>query len=503
MRKSDNSRKPAGGKSFKPKDGGGSFKKSLGSRSKDGPKPYGARKERSGDDSPRPRRNSDELAGRKPYRADSDRPYKKDFSGDRDKPRRSEGGDDRKPFNKRSGDDKSDFKPRRKPEGFEDKKSGPLDYGKDQYSRERGSSRGTSDRGDRKPFKRASGDDKPDFKSRRKFEASDEKKSFVRGGREEKPFKRGGDSEARKYASSSKFEGKSDKRSFGKKEEVSADLKRVKFDDFEDGKVFSNVSSNRAGKKPRKTFKKQSGPARIQTSGDGMIRLNKYLSNSGIASRREADSLIQSGVVKVNGVVVDQLGAKINPGDKVTYGDAAVRNERKVYLLLNKPKDYITTTDDPQERKTVMELIAKACKERVYPVGRLDRNTTGLLLFTNDGALTTKLMHPKFGVKKIYHVSLNKGLKPDDFKAISEGIELEDGFVKADDVAFVGEGKKEIGIEIHSGRNRIVRRIFEHLGYDVLKLDRVAFAGLTKKDLPRGKHRFLTAKEIGFLQMIG
>jgi 23S rRNA pseudouridine2605 synthase len=207
--------------------------------------------------------------------------------------------------------------------------------------------------------------------------------------------------------------------------------------------------------------------------------------------------------VRVNGVVVDQLGSKISPTDKVTYGGESIRGERKVYLLLNKPKDYITTLDDPQERKTVMELIAGACRERVYPVGRLDRNTTGLLLFTNDGELTTKLTHPKFGIKKIYHVSLNKGLKPDDFKAIIEGVELEDGLIKVDDLAFVGEGKKEIGVEIHSGRNRIVRRLFEHLGYDVLKLDRVAFAGLTKKDLPRGKHRFLTAKEISYLQMIG
>jgi 23S rRNA pseudouridine2605 synthase len=279
----------------------------------------------------------------------------------------------------------------------------------------------------------------------------------------------------------------------------------VKYDDFEEGRAFAKrpEKSGKPFKKgPIKRGPKKAAPARIQ-SEDGKIRLNKYLSNAGVASRREADTLIQSGVVKVNGVVVDQLGYKIDPGDKVTYGDAPVRSERKVYLLLNKPKDYITTTDDPQERKTVMELIAKACKERVYPVGRLDRNTTGLLLFTNDGELTTKLMHPKFKIKKVYHVSLNKGLKPEDFKAIMDGIELEDGLIKADDLAFVGEGKKEIGIEIHSGRNRIVRRIFEHLGYDVLKLDRVSFAGLTKKDLPRGKHRFLTGKEIGFLQMIG
>jgi len=274
----------------------------------------------------------------------------------------------------------------------------------------------------------------------------------------------------------------------------------VKYDEFEEGKAFKpQTSREKSGdKRPKKA-----GPVAKQTGTDGLMRLNKYLSNAGIASRRDADNLILSGVVKVNGVVVDQLGTKINPTDKVTYGDAAVKAERKVYLLLNKPKDYITTLDDPKDRKTVMELVKGACKERIYPVGRLDRNTTGLLLFTNDGELTTKLTHPKFGIKKVYHVSLNKGLKPEDFKAITEGMELEDGVIKADDLAFVGEGKKEVGIEIHSGRNRIVRRMFEHLGYDVLKLDRVVFAGLTKKDLPRGKHRFLTGKEIGFLQMIG
>lgn len=286
-----------------------------------------------------------------------------------------------------------------------------------------------------------------------------------------------------------------------RKEDASPDTRRVKYDELEDGRAFSMRAGKKSEGKGGKPAKRQ-GPA-VKTNSEGLIRLNKYLSNAGVASRRDADTLIQSGAVKVNGVVVSQLGHKIHPDDKVTYGDTAVRGERKVYLLLNKPKDYITTVDDPQERKTVMQLIAKACKERVYPVGRLDRNTTGLLLFTNDGELTTKLTHPKYGIKKVYHVSLNKGLKPDDFKAIVEGLELEDGLIKADDLAFVGEGKKEIGIEIHSGRNRIVRRIFEHLGYDVLKLDRVVFAGLTKKDLPRGKYRFLTAREIGFLQMIG
>jgi 23S rRNA pseudouridine2605 synthase len=227
------------------------------------------------------------------------------------------------------------------------------------------------------------------------------------------------------------------------------------------------------------------------------------LANAGIASRREADTLIQSGAVKVNGEVVTQMGYKIKSGDKVTYGNESVKGEKKVYLLLNKPKDYITTTDDPRDRNTVMHLIEGACSERIYPVGRLDRNTTGVLLFTNDGDLAKKLTHPKHGIRKIYHVTLNKALKADHFKEILDGVELEDGIIKADDLSFAGEGRKEVGIEIHSGRNRVVRRLFEHLGYDVLKLDRVVFAGLTKKDLPRGRYRFLTPKEVSFLKMIG
>ncbi|MCU0359358.1 MAG: rRNA pseudouridine synthase [Bacteroidia bacterium] len=273
--------------------------------------------------------------------------------------------------------------------------------------------------------------------------------------------------------------------------------KRFKRDEFVSGEGFERQS-------PNKEFKKGT-PSKSNRNADdqGLIRLNKYLSNAGIASRRDADTLIISGAVKVNGEVVNTLGAKIRPGDKVTYGDQSVKGERKVYLLLNKPKDYITTMEDERDRKTVMKLVEGACKERIYPVGRLDRNTTGLLLMTNDGELTTKLTHPKHGIKKVYHVSLNKSLKPEHFKEIIEGVELEDGKVNVDDLAFVGEGKKEVGVEIHSGRNRVVRRLFEHLGYDVIKLDRVVFAGLTKKDLPRGKYRFLSAKEISFLQMIG
>jgi 23S rRNA pseudouridine2605 synthase len=230
--------------------------------------------------------------------------------------------------------------------------------------------------------------------------------------------------------------------------------------------------------------------------------LNKYLGNAGIASRREADELIKTGVVTVNGVVITEMGHKVNADDVVLFGGDRIRNEKKVYVLLNKPKDYITTTEDEKGRRTVMELL-DGIKENIFPVGRLDRNTTGLLLFTNDGDMANMLTHPKFGVKKIYSVELNKNLKTEDYKKIHEGLELEDGIIKVDNMSFVGDSKKEVGIEIHSGRNRIVRRIFETLGYEVLKLDRVGFAGLSKKDLPRGKFRFLTEKEVGFLRMIG
>jgi 23S rRNA pseudouridine2605 synthase len=233
----------------------------------------------------------------------------------------------------------------------------------------------------------------------------------------------------------------------------------------------------------------------------GPVRLNKYISNSGICSRRDADMLIETGAIQVNGQIVTELGTKVMPTDEVRYGDRILQREKPVYLLLNKPKDYITTMDDERDRKDVMELVRGACKERVYPVGRLDKNTTGLLLFTNDGEMTKKLTHPKHGIRKIYYVELNKNLTTADFEKIATGIELSDGEITVDEIAFSGETKREIGITLHSGKNRIVRRIFEHLGYEVLKLDRVVFAGLTKKDLPRGKYRFLTEAEINILKM--
>ena len=232
------------------------------------------------------------------------------------------------------------------------------------------------------------------------------------------------------------------------------------------------------------------------------VRLNKFLANAGICSRREADDFIQAGVVTVNGEVVTELGTKVLRTDQVSFHDQPVVLEKKVYVLLNKPKDYVTTSDDPQQRKTVMDLVKGACPERIYPVGRLDRNTTGVLLLTNDGDMASKLTHPKFLKKKIYHVYLDKNITAHDLQQIRDGITLEDGEIKADEVEYADAvDKKQVGIEIHSGKNRIVRRIFESLGYRVTKLDRVLFAGLTKKNLRRGDWRYLTEEEVDRLRM--
>ena len=232
------------------------------------------------------------------------------------------------------------------------------------------------------------------------------------------------------------------------------------------------------------------------------LRLNKFLANAGVCSRREADEFIQAGVVTVNGEVVTELGTKVLRSDVVRFHDEPVTLEKKVYVLLNKPKDYVTTSDDPQQRKTVMDLVKNACPERIYPVGRLDRNTTGVLLLTNDGDLASKLTHPKYLKKKIYHVYLDRNVTAHDLQRIAEGVILDDGEIKADDIQYADPvDKKQVGIEIHSGKNRIVRRIFESLGYKVTKLDRVQFAGLTKKNLKRGDWRYLTEDEVDRLRM--
>jgi 23S rRNA pseudouridine2605 synthase len=236
------------------------------------------------------------------------------------------------------------------------------------------------------------------------------------------------------------------------------------------------------------------------TGDPDLIRLNKFLANSGVGSRREADELIRMGLVTVNGVTITEMGHKVKITDEVRYEGKKLKAEKPVYILLNKPKGFITTTDDPQERNTVMNIVAGACKERIYPVGRLDRNTTGLLLLTNDGDLADKLTHPSYNVKKIYKVELDKPITKNDFQKIQEGVHLEEGRAIVDDLAIVSDDKKTIGIELHIGWNRIVRRIFESLGYEVVRLDRVVYAGLDKKDLGRGQWRFLKPEEVVMLK---
>lgn len=351
-----------------------------------------------------------------------------------------------------------------------------------------------------------------------------QKKSFTKGEekdtRDSKEKRR--DRKSEFISKNSKFSKRNEKPFFKKKEGESdgRDKKPYRKDFSEKSRYDKNYSDKKkpfskdSSEKPRydksygdkkKPFRKdfsKDKPSKQTFAEQGLIRLNRYISNAGICSRREADELIATGCVTVNGKVVTELGYKVKSSDVVTYEGTHLKTEKHVYVLLNKPKDYITTSDDEKGRRTVMELIAGACKERVYPVGRLDRNTMGLLLFTNDGEMTKKLTHPKHLVQKLYHVELDKNLKQDDLEKIRAGVELEDGFIKPDEVAYAGETKREVGIMIHSGRNRIVRRIFEGLNYDVIRLDRVMFAGLTKKDLPRGRWRHLNEKEVAFLKML-
>lgn len=326
-----------------------------------------------------------------------------------------------------------------------------------------------------------------------------------RNSREDKSKKRKSNSESFNSKDNSKrsFSKKDNKKSFAKasnNKSFSKSMGKGRFSksdkassqhlDYNEENVFKYT-------KYRKV-RQSSKPAIREAKDDGLIRLNRYIANAGICSRRKADELIAAGVITVNGEVVTSLGTKVDPAkDEIRYNNERLKREKMVYILLNKPKDYITTTDDPQERRTVMQLVAKATKERIYPVGRLDRNTTGLLLLTNDGQLAEKLSHPRNNVTKIYHVELNKNLTQGDFNKIQFGLELEDGFIKPDDLSYIaGASKREVGIQIHSGKNRIVRRIFESLGYEVVKLDRVVYANLTKKDLPRGRWRYLDEKEL-------
>jgi len=439
---------------------------------------------------------------------DKDSKFKKSSdSKDGFKPRSTDGKD----FKSKSFGDKKDFKPRSGGRDFKSKDVEPQSFkfgdrefkSKDSNSEDRGArSRDYKPRTSDRDFKSRDGgsrDYRPrtgerDFKTRdggardykprtgeRDFRAKDgDSRDFKPREGGYKDYKSRGKSDFKPSAGSSRDvkpreprEG--DTRPFRKREEAKP----------------RDTEFNR----PERTVITQ---GRKTNEDKGLIRLNRYISNAGICSRRKADELITAGIITVNGEAITELGHKVDPAkDLVRYNGELLKREKKVYVLLNKPKDYITTTDDPQERRTVMQLVDKASRERIYPVGRLDRNTTGLLLMTNDGDLADKLSHPKNGITKIYNVELDKALSQGDLNKIAFGLELEDGLIKPDNISYVAGGtKKEIGIQIHSGKNRIVRRIFEHLGYNVEKLDRVVYGNLTKKDLPRGRWRYLEEHEL-------
>lgn len=430
-------------------------------------------------------KNDDKRSSdRKPF--GSDRDYKPKAEGRySDRPERGERSEGR-PFDKKPfGNERKPFKSDRKPFGS-DRTDRPRFSDKPERGDrpERGERRTEGSSFEKKPFNRAPksfGADRP-LKPRSEGRFSDRPARAERTedhSSDRKPFN----------ADRKPFDENSSRPRFSERTE---DFRPKRSD-----KPFVKPAIDRAAPRKRSESKDFSTPLSKKRDDNGM-RLNRYIANSGVCSRRKADELIVAGVVTVNGEVVTSLGTKVDPAkDDVRYNGERLKREKMVYVLLNKPKDYITTTDDPQERRTVMHLVEKATQERIYPVGRLDRNTTGLLLMTNDGALAEKLSHPKNSITKIYHVELDKAFTQGDLNKLRFGLELEDGLIKPDEVNYVqGASKREVGIQIHSGKNRIVRRIFESLGYAVVKLDRVIYANLTKKDLPRGRWRYLDEREI-------
>ena len=361
----------------------------------------------------------------------------------------------------------------------------------EQFAKEKARREGDEERHERKPFgeKRTFGR-RDDERSERKSFGRDDRKSAKRG------FSRRNDDESNEKKPFGR-------RSFNKEEREERGARKPFGDKKPFGKRFDR-DEERPARGGRRGYRREKDPEFDRPRATGEIRLNKYLADSGICSRREADDLILAGAVTVNGEVVTELGTKVKTTDKVVYGGQTLNREKLRYVLLNKPKGVITTSDDPYERHTVMDLVEGACQERIYPVGRLDRNTIGLLLLTNDGELAKTLTHPSHEVKKLYHVTLNKPLTASDFEKIEKGLMLEDGPIEVDKIDYVTDDPtmREVGVEIHSGRNHIVRRIFESLGYEVIKLDRVMLAGLTKQNLPRGHWRFLTSAEISMLKRI-
>ncbi len=470
---------------FRPRSSEGKdFKSKSFSDRKDSRPRTGGRDFKSKDSEPQSFKFGDREFKSKDTGAKEERSYKpreggsrdyKPRTGDRDFKPREGGARDYKPrtgdrdFKSKDGGSR-DYKPRTGDRDFKSKDGGSRDFkprtGDRDFKPREGGARDYKPRTGERDFKSKDGDSR-DFKPRE----GGYKDYKSRGGRTD-DFKPSAGS-SRDVKPREPREG--DSRPFRKREEAQP----------------RDTEFNR----PERTV---IAPARKTNEDKGLIRLNRYISNAGICSRRKADELIAAGVVSVNGEAVTELGHKVDPSkDLVRYNGELLKREKKVYVLLNKPKDYITTTDDPQERRTVMQLVDKASRERIYPVGRLDRNTTGLLLMTNDGELADKLSHPKNGITKIYNVELDKSLSQGDLNKIAFGLELEDGLIKPDNISYVAGGtKKEIGIQIHSGKNRIVRRIFEHLGYSVEKLDRVVYGNLTKKDLPRGRWRYLEDHEL-------
>ncbi|MDR1973094.1 MAG: RNA-binding S4 domain-containing protein [Bacteroidales bacterium] len=446
-------------------------------------RPYGERKpygERSGDSAERKpygeRKSYGDRTERKPYGERSGE--RKSYS---DRPSRPYG--ERKPYGERSGDSAE-----RKPYG---ERGGERKSYSDRPSRPYGERKSYSDRAERKSY-----GDRP---SRPYGERGGERGERGERGGERKSY---GDRPSRPYGERKSYSDRAERKPYGERGERGGERggERKSYSDRPSRSYGERAERPiRAERSERKTHGES--PTRIQSKGDGFVRLNKYIANAGVCSRREADILIASGAVKVNGEICTVLGTKVGPDDVVNFGGETLKDEKKVYILMNKPKGFITTVDDPNERKTVMELFKGEVKERVYPVGRLDRNTTGVLLFTNDGDLAKKLTHPSHGARKVYEVTLDKPLTKTDMKTIAKGIELEDGPIQVDEIQYVKEGDKtKVGVQIHSGRNRIIRRIFESLGYDVTKLDRSIFVELTKKNLTRGAWRFLTEQEVNFLK---
>jgi 23S rRNA pseudouridine2605 synthase len=456
------------------------------------------RERRSDGDRPRARKPFDKRERPSHYNSDSDR--KDDRRGDEDRPR------ERKPFDKRErpsqynsdSDRRDDSKERR---GDSDRSRDKKPFDKRDDSRER---RSDNDRSrDRKPFDKRERPSRFGSDSDRR-DSSRERKGDDDKSRDDKPFEKRGYSSRFKSDETGK-EGDGEKNIAMSRENYDKQHGRRKFERTEDTPAYkSKYDRDRGGRKPYKG--KRGGEVLPSESAerDNRIRLNKYLSNSGLCNRREADVFIESGMVEVNGKTITEMGFKVNPGDVVKYAGEKLSTEKPVYVLMNKPKDFVTTMKDYKGSHTVKQLMRGVGSNSILPVGKLDRGTTGLLMFTNDGDLAKKLTHPKHNVKKLYHVSLDKSVKEEHLIQLVEGVELEDGTMAADVVSYVGDAKdkREVGVEIHGGKKRVLTRLFEGLGYKVMKLDRVVFAGLTKKDLPRGNWRFLTEQEINNLKML-